>query len=57
LSFNVARAQSYVMVSGQVSLYQKEIPVVPAGAVNVWEIVLSPFVGDVLPNRAQQDPA
>src|SRR5215472_13276805 len=32
------------------------MPVVPAGAVNVWVRVLSPFVGLVLPNLAQYVP-
>jgi hypothetical protein len=45
-----------VTVSGQVSLYQKESPVVPAGAVKVCETELSPFVGFALPSSAHQIP-
>jgi hypothetical protein len=56
LSFSVASAQSYVMVSGQVSLYQNDRPVAPVGAVKVCEMVLSPFVAVVPPSRAQKAP-
>src|SRR5258708_8811038 len=56
LSLSVANAQSYVTVSGQVSLYQTVKPVAPLGAVKVWEMVLSPLVGVVLPSRAQKVP-
>src|SRR5260221_2969476 len=44
------------MVSGQVSLYPSEIPVVPLGAVKVCVMVLSPLVGVVAPIWAHQLP-
>jgi hypothetical protein len=56
LSLSVAVAQSYVTVSGQVILYQNVSWLLPAGAVNVWVILESPFVGLVLPRRAAYVP-
>jgi hypothetical protein len=38
-------------------LYQKDTPVPLLGRVNVWLMVESPFVGEVLPTRAQYVPA
>src|SRR5258708_8780713 len=56
LSLSVANGQSYVTVSGQVSLYQTLKVLTPLGAVKVWEMVLSPLVGVVLPSSAQKVP-
>lgn len=53
LSLSVASAQSYVIVSGHVILYQTESWLVPVGAVNVCANVLSPFVAVVAPAIAQ----
>ncbi len=52
LSCSVAVAQSYVTVSGQMFLYQNDTFVLPAGAVNVCEMLESPLVGLVPPTRA-----
>jgi len=51
LSFNVAVAQSYVTVSGHVTLYQNPSCVDPVGAVNVWLIDEVPL-GLVDPTKA-----
>jgi len=47
--FRVAVVQSYVTVSGHVTLYQNESCVLPEGTVKVWVKLLSPRVGAVLP--------
>lgn len=51
LSLRVAVAQSYVTVSGQLTLYQKVSDPPAAGEVNVCTIVLSPFVAATPPTR------
>src|SRR5882672_8049636 len=56
LSVRLTDAQSYVMVSGQVILYQSERLVVPAGALNVWASVESPLVGVLAPTMADEAP-
>ena len=51
LSFSVAAAQSYVMVSGQITRYQSVSVPAPAGSVNVCASVLS-VLGLLLPSVA-----
>ena len=56
LSRSVAVAQSYVTVSVQTTLYQKDSEVAPAPTVKVWAMLLSPLKGEVLPTRAAYAP-
>src|SRR5215467_6605126 len=56
LSRRVASAQSNFTVSGQVSWYQSDSCVAPAGGVNVCEMELSPPVGVVSPSCAAKLP-
>ncbi len=56
LSFSVAVAQSWLTVSGQVTLYQKDSWLLPVGAVKVCLIDDAPLVGDVEPSSAAYVP-
>lgn len=52
LSFSVAVAQSWPTVSGQVTSYQNDRVLLPAGAVKVWAIEEVPLAGLAEPSIA-----
>src|SRR5579859_267711 len=56
LSFRVAVAQSWLTVSGQVTLYQNDRVALPAGAVKVWVSDEVPLVGLAEPRIAAYVP-